>query len=307
LTGKPLVIVLGATAVGKTDLAIQLAQRFNGEIVGADSRQIYRTMDIGTAKPTVTQQGQVKHHLIDVVNPHETLSLAQYQRLALEAIDDLHRAGKLPFLVGGTGQYITAIEDGWSIPEIAPDNALRDELERVAATEGAQALYARLVALDPDYAQRTHPNNVRRVIRALEVCLLSGSTMTALQQQKPVPYRLYRIGLTMERDALYQRADQRVHHMLDMGLMGEVEMLIERGYSPRLPSMTSIGYRELIAVQQGEMALSEAIQKIQFATHDFIRRQEIWFRGHDRGIMWHNMSEISLETLAAHLENWLSE
>ncbi len=307
MNGKPLVIVLGATAVGKTDLAIQLAQALNGEIVGADSRQIYRTMDIGTAKPTPEQQATLKHYLIDVVKPDETLSLAQYQRMALSAINEIHQRGKLPFLVGGTGQYITAIEDGWSIPEIAPDNALRDQLEAFAATEGSLALYNRLLVLDPAYAQRTHPNNVRRVIRALEVCMLSNDTMTNLQRKQPIPYSVYHIGLTMERNALYERADKRIQLMLDAGLMDEVAMLIKHGYSKKLPSMTSIGYRELIAVQYNELSLAEAIERIQFATHDFIRRQEIWFRGHDRGIMWHNMADLNRDLLTLNLQHWLSE
>lgn len=307
MTGKPLIIVCGATAVGKTALALEIAQHFSTEIISADSRQLYRYMDIGTAKPTPEQQALVPHHLIDVVNPDETISLAQVVRRAEAAITHLHHDDRPALLVGGTGQYITAIEQGWSIPEVEPDEGLRSELEAFAASEGALALHARLAVLDPEYALRTHPNNVRRVIRALEVCLGSGETMTYLQQQRPVPYRILRVGLRMERDALYARVAQRIDAMMHDGLLAEVQMLLARGYPASLPAMSSIGYRELNAFLQDEITLPEALERMRYNTHHFIRRQEIWFRGHDHGILWHNSPETDAATVTDKIEAWLSE
>jgi tRNA dimethylallyltransferase len=305
LTGKPLIIVLGPTAVGKTALALELAEALNTDIISADSRQIYRKMDIGTAKPTPAQQARVFHHLIDLVDPDETLSLAQYLWAAQAAIQRQHESERPALLVGGTGQYITAVEDGWNVPQVPPNAALRAELEAYAQQAGASALHARLAALDPAYAARTHPNNIRRVVRALEVCLTTGSTMTALQQKRPVPYAVLRLGLTLKRDQLYARADERVHQMIAAGLVEEVRSLLAHGYDPSLPSLSSIGYQEIIAHLRGDMTLEEAITRIQFNTHDFIRRQEVWFRGHDYGILWHNVDEISHQTIIDTAIQWL--
>lgn len=289
MTGSPLIIVVGPTAVGKTATAIELAQHLQTDILSADSRQIYRYMDIGTAKPTPEQQAAVPHHLIDLVDPDDTLSLAQYLRAARAAIQQQHEAGRVALLVGGTGQYITAVEAGWSVPEVPPNDALRAELEAFARDEGAQALHQRLTQLDPDYAARTHPNNVRRVVRALEVCLTTGSTMTVLQQQRPVPYRILRLGLTLPRDQLYARADQRVLQMIEGGLVDEVKGLLARGYAPSLPALSSIGYQEIIAHLDGQMTLEEAIARIQFNTHDFIAGRKCGSAGTimaSCGIIW---------------------
>lgn len=305
MIGKPLIILLGPTAVGKTALALDLAEALQTPILSADSRQIYQHMNIGTAKPTPQQLARVPHHLIDLVTPAETLSLAEYLRAARAAIQAQHEANRVALLVGGTGQYITAIEEGWNVPEVPPNEALRAELEAYAQQHGAIALHDRLTALDPAYAQRTHPNNVRRVVRALEVCLTTGSTMTDLQRKQPVPYRLLRLGLTLPRDALYARADARVHQMIEVGLVAEVEGLLARGYSPDLPALSSIGYQEVIAFLRGQLTLDEAIARIQFNTHDFIRRQEVWFRGHDNGILWHNMLETSEQTIINSVIDWL--
>ena len=210
MTGKPpLVVILGPTAAGKTGLAIQLAQALNGEIIGADSRQIYRYMDIGTAKPTPEQQQQATHHLIDVVDPDQNLGLAQYQRLAYAAIDAVHLRQRLPLLVGGTGQYITAVIEGWSIPEVPPNPALRDELESFAAAHGSEALHHRLQQIDPAAASAIHHRNIRRVVRALEVHAETGLPISQLQRKQPPPYAIIQYGLTLERDRLYARADLR--------------------------------------------------------------------------------------------------
>ena len=309
LTGKlpPLLIILGATAVGKTSLAIELARQLNGEIIGADSRQIYQYMDIGTAKPTTRQQQEVVHHLIDVVAPDENLTLAQYQRLAYTAIDSVLERERLPMLVGGTGQYITAVEEGWSIPEVPPNDKLREALEAEAEKVGYEAFHQKLLTVDPLAAEKIHPNNVRRVVRALEVFMETGIPISTLQQKQPPPYRIRTIGLRMEREALYAQADKRVETMITEGFVAEVQSLLDKGYSPAMPSMSALGYREMVSHLQDTITLEEAISLTKNSTHDFIRRQEIWFRGHDNGILWHNVSDMDIQTILKDIENWLQE
>lgn len=309
MTGK-VIVLLGPTASGKTSLAIQLAQALNGEIIGADSRQIYRYMDIGTAKPTPAQQALVKHHLIDVVDPDETLTLAQYQDMAYSIMADVLTRGAAPLLVGGTGQYITAVTEGWTIPRVEPDPDLRADLEAYAHLHGPQALHARLANLDPQYAARTHPNNVRRVIRALEVCMTTGSTMTDQQQRKPPPFSFLVLGLTAPRELLYRFADQRVLSMIEQGLVEETRRLIDAGFHADLPAMSGIGYRETVDLLRGQFSLEETIARIQFATHDFIRRQEVWFRGHDNGILWHNRTvddQPLIDQMLSQITAWLTD
>ncbi len=307
MAGKPLLIILGPTAVGKTGLAIEVAKRIGGEIISADSRQIYRTMDIGTAKPTPTQQLEIRHHLIDVVNPDENLSLADYQKLARTAIDDIHSKGLVPLLVGGTGQYITALVEGWSIPRVPPNEALRAELEVFAEQEGAEALHNRLKAIDAKAAANIDYRNVRRVIRALEVCLIAGEPISELQRKQAPDYDMKHIGLTMERENLYQQADRRVDMMMQEGFLPEVEHLLNAGYSRKLPSMSGLGYAELTAHLLDSLPLEEAIIRTKHNTHDFIRRQYTWFRGHDPGILWHNIDNNSIEIIFDIVDDWLKE
>jgi tRNA dimethylallyltransferase len=309
LTGKQpsLLIILGPTAIGKTSLAIDLATQLNGEIIGADSRQVYKYMDIGTAKPTPEQQHAVKHHLIDVVAPDENLTLAQYQRLTYTAIDDVLARGKFPMLVGGTGQYLTAVEEGWSIPEVPPNEDLREKLEAEAEAIGYEAFHQKLITVDPQAAEKIHPNNVRRVVRALEVYMETGTPISILQQKQPPPYRIRILGLRMERDALYQQADKRVDMMIADGFVDEVKSLLASGYAASLPSMSALGYRELVSHIQGNIALDAAIELTKFSTHDFIRRQEIWFRGHDNGILWHNVTELDTNTILKSIAAWMQE
>ncbi len=304
---SPLLIILGATAVGKTGLGIEIAQHLDGEIINADSRQIYRYMDIGTAKPTPEQQTQATHHLLDLVTPDHTLGLAQYQKLAYATAADITKRGKLPILVGGTGQYVTAVEEGWSIPEVPPDEALRARLEAEAAQHGGEHLLERLHEVDPAAAEKIHPNNVRRVIRALEVYEVTGTPISVLQRKQPPPYRIRTLGLTLEREALKMRADQRLTQMIEMGFVHEVALLLERGYSPDLPAMSALGYREIAAHLAGAMTLDDALEQTRIATHQFIRRQEIWFRGHDNGILWHNGHTMDIAQLVDSLANWKQE
>ncbi len=300
----PLLIILGATAVGKTGLGITIAQQLNGEIINADSRQTYQYMDIGTAKPTPEQQAQAVHHLLDLVPPDKTLSLAQYQSIAYEKIAEITQRNKLPVLVGGTGQYLTAVEEGWSIPEVPPDDTLREKLEAEAAEFGNETLLERLRLIDPEAAEKIHPNNVRRVIRALEVYEVTGIPISVLQRKKPPPYRIRVLGLTMEREALKARADIRLGQMMAAGFLQEVKLLLARGYTTDLPAMSALGYRELAAHLQGKYTLEEALAQTRIATHQFIRRQEIWFRGHDNGILWHNSNELNVAQVIDSLATW---
>ncbi|HRL13771.1 MAG TPA: tRNA (adenosine(37)-N6)-dimethylallyltransferase MiaA, partial [Aggregatilineales bacterium] len=273
---RPLIVILGPTAAGKTRAAIALARALDGEIIGADSRQIYRHMDIGTAKPTVTEQAAARHHLIDLVDPDQTLSVAEYQRLAYAAVADIHARGRVPLLVGGTGQYISAVIEGWSIPQVAPNDALRAELEAFAAEHGSEALHARLAAIDSDAAARIDHQNVRRVVRALEVCIETGRPISELQQKHPPPYAIVQYGVTLERSALYARADARITHMMAAGFLDEVRGLLARGYDRRLPSLSGIGYAQLAEHLLDGVPLADALEKTRTLTHDFIRRQFTW-------------------------------
>lgn len=301
----PLLVILGPTAIGKTGLAIQLAQALNGEIIGADSRQIYKYMDIGTAKPTLEERQQATHHLVDFVEPDQNFALAEYQERAYQAIDNVLAQGKLPLLVGGTGQYLTAVIEGWSIPRVPPNFELRAQLEAEAEMHGNPHLHERLVKVDPDAAEKIHPNNARRVIRALEVYLETGTPISVLQQKKPPPYRIRTIGLQMEREPLYARADKRVDLMLAAGFLAEVQQLLDKGYAANLPAMSALGYRELADHLQQDADLDEMIERIKFNTHDFIRKQEIWFRGHDNGILWHNTSDLDVDSMIDTLTEWI--
>lgn len=288
----PLVALVGPTASGKTALALTLAERLSeslgldgAEIVSADSRQVYRLMDIATAKPTAEQRARVRHHLLDVVWPDESYTLAEYQRDAQAAIANIWARGRLPLLVGGTGLYVRAVVDGLTIPEVAPQPALRAELEAEAAQRGPGALLERLRALDPAAAASIDAQNPRRLIRALEVCIVSGRPFSEQQGKRPTPYHSVLLGLNMARGALYARADARIAEMLAEGLVAETEGLVARGYSWSLPAMSSLGYREIGAWLRGETTLAEAVVQFEQATHAYIRRQMTWFRP-DKRIIW---------------------
>lgn len=304
---RPLVAVLGPTAVGKTALALSLARHLPVEVVSADSRQVYRGMDIGTAKPSRLEQQEIRHWLLDVVEPDEPFSLAQYQRLAYQAIEDVHSRGRLPLLVGGTGLYVRAVLDGLCIPEVAPDASLRGALQRQAEQEGYLALHARLRKLDPAAAERIDARNVRRVIRALEVCYTLGRPISAAQTAVPPPYRQLRVGLTLPRDRLYQRIDRRIDAMLEAGLVAEVQGLLAKGYDCDLPSMSGLGYRQVGQHLRGEVSLAEAVALIRRDTRRFVRQQNTWFRADDPAIEWFDASGDLERTVAARLKAFLDE
>lgn len=274
----PLVAVVGPTAVGKTALSITLAQQLNGEIVNADSRQIYRGMDIGTAKPTRQEQAAVPHHLIDIIDPDEPFSLVVYQELAFRTIQEIEARDKLPLLVGGTGQYLAAVLEGWSIPRVPPQSELRAMLTAEAASKGTAALYERLLAIDPVAAANIQPNNLRRIVRALEVYDVTGKPISEQQRRQAPPYCIKTLWLTMDRTALYTRIDARVDAMIAAGLVDEVRRLLEQGYSWELPAFSSLGYKEFRAYFEGAAALDACIERLKFNTHAFARKQAMWFR-----------------------------
>jgi tRNA dimethylallyltransferase len=254
----PLIAIVGSTAVGKTALSLYLARLVGGEIVSADSRQVYRGMDIGTAKATAEERARVPHHLLDVVNPDEVLSLAQYQEMAYAAIGGILGRGNIPFLVGGTGQYVMAILEGWQVPRVPPDSRLRRQLYQQAETEGVASLHARLQALDPTAAERIDARNVRRVVRALEVCLVTGQPISEQQGKVPPPYRTLLVGLSLPRPELYRRIDERVEGMVADGLEEEVRGLVAAGYGFDLPAMSGVGYGQFATYMAGETSLADA-------------------------------------------------
>jgi tRNA dimethylallyltransferase len=303
----PLIVILGPTAVGKTETAIQLAQRLNGEIVSADSRLFYRGMDIGTAKPTLAECGAVPHHLIDVAEPDEIWSLARFQQTARRIVADIHERGRLPFVVGGTGQYLRALTQGWDVPPVQPDARLRQVLEQWGEQIGANGLYSRLATLDPVAAATIDARNVRRTIRALEVILSSGRLFSAQRLSGPAPYRLLQIGLTRPRPELYARIDARIDAMIGAGFVDEVRALLAQGYSPQLPTFSAIGYREILAYLQGQISLEEAIIQMRRTTRVFVRHQANWFKPTDPEIHWFNAGADAFDPIAALISQWLVE
>jgi len=312
LSKSPLILIVGPTAVGKTELAIQLAEKLSGEIISSDSRLFYRGMDIGTAKPNLEERARVPHYLIDVVNPDETISLAVFQQKAKDCIADIHARGKLPFLVGGTGQYVRAVTQGWNPPEVRADKKLRGELERIASRgeKGPNWLHARLQFLDPEAAAKIDARNVRRTIRALEVILTTGRKFSEQRGQSNSPYRLITIGLTRPRAELYERVDQRIDAMFENGFVDEVKGLLAapRGYSPTLPSMSAIGYRECIRVVNDQWSVERAKVEIRRATRIFVRRQANWFKESDPNIVWFRVqAEIQNEIMEYIQQNVAAE
>jgi tRNA dimethylallyltransferase len=270
--------LVGPTAAGKTAMALALSDVLPVEVVSADSRTVYRWMDIGTAKPTLDERRRVSHHVIDVVDPDESYSLATYQLQALSAIGRIRERGRVPLLVGGAGLYVSAVAEGLAIPDVPPDSDYRSELASRARVEGWQALQRDLAEVDPASAERIEPRNVRRVIRALEVFRATGRPFS--EWLTPDPSRAVEcalVGLRLDRSELYQRVDTRIDAWLAGGLMDEVRSLLARGYSPGLPSMSGIGYREVAQYLTGELDLEAAKQQFKQATHQYAKRQMTWF------------------------------
>ncbi|MDP6501241.1 MAG: tRNA (adenosine(37)-N6)-dimethylallyltransferase MiaA [Dehalococcoidales bacterium] len=287
---NPLIAVVGPTATGKSRLAVRLAQEFDGEIIGADSRQVYRHLDIGTAKPDGQELAGVPHHLIDIINPNEDFGLAQYQHLAYRALEDISQRDKLALLAGGSGLYLWAVLEGWVIPKVAPDPELRYELEQRAENGEGLELYRELMEIDPAAARKIDPHNLRRLIRALEISKYSDVLFSQQQRKNGSPFDALIIGLTAERPELYRRIDSRVDSMIEQGLVEEVRKLADLGFSRDLPALSGIGYKQIGAFLEGGLTLAEAIQQIKTETHRLVRRQYNWFRLTDDRINWFDIT-----------------
>lgn len=290
----PLVVIVGPTAVGKTEISSQLAERMGGEIVSADSRLFYRGMDIGTAKPTIAERRGVPHHLIDVADPDDVWSLARYQQAARETIAGIHTRRRLPFMVGGTGQYVRAVVEGWLPPPQSPDERLRTVLTRWGEECGAGTLHQRLTVIDPEAASRIDPQNLRRTVRALEVIFHTGHKFSSQRRRGTSPYNLLMIGITRPRSELYARIDARIETMLAAGFQNEVRALLDQGYSPSLPTLSAIGYGEMVAYLKGSLLLEDAVARMKRRTRVFVRRQANWFKETDPEIHWFDARQLNV-------------
>jgi len=284
---KKLIAIIGPTGIGKSRLGLSIARDCNGEIISADSRQVYRYMDTGTAKPAREEMDEIPHHLVDIINPDESFSLANFIDMAGRTIEEVAGRGKLPLLVGGSGQYVWAVLEGWQIPRTQPDAGLRQELESRAVNEGTGKLLSEIARLDPAAAERVDSKNPRRVIRALEIALTGGKPPLI---KNPL-YDYLAIGLTAPRVALYEIIDQRVDAMIQKGFVEEVQWLIKKGYGPALPSMSGIGYAQITACLAGKTSLEEAIKRIKFESHRLVRMQYNWFSPNDERIQWYDIMQ----------------
>jgi tRNA dimethylallyltransferase len=282
-----IIVIIGPTAAGKSARAMEMAPRVNGEIISADSRHVYRHMDIGTNKPAPEERAAVPHHLIDIRDAHESFSLGEYMTLARAAIKDVESRGMVPLLVGGTGQYVRAVLEGWQVPEVPPCPEIRERWRAFAAERGDAALWDELLAHDPRASEMIDPRNVRRMVRALEVMEVTGRRWSDLQRRAPLDRSRVEIQyVNLPRDELYARADARLMLMIERGWVEEVRALLEElaGHgiaadtAMRLPSMSSLGYREMASVVRGDITLDEAITRIKRETRRFIRAQDTWFR-----------------------------
>lgn len=305
---KPLIVLTGPTAVGKTDTSLALANAIGGEIVSADSIQIYRYMDIGSAKIKEHEKQGIPHYLIDALNPDEEFNVVIFQKLALKAIEEIYSHGHIPIITGGTGFYIQSILYGIDFDETQTDDRYRQELEQFAVKQGTQALHDRLRKVDKESAEAIHPNNVKRVIRALEYYKQTGQKISdhnEEQRKKASPYQFAYFVLERSRSQLYERINRRVDQMFEQGLLDEVRNLLTMGYSRDLVSMQGLGYKETAAYLDGEMTLEEARETIKRDTRHFAKRQLTWFR-RETETDWINMENYQengqvLEVLLARL------
>ncbi len=286
---KPLIAVLGPTASGKTALSVEIAKKFNGEVISADSRQIYKYMDIGTAKIAPHEMRGIKHHLLDVADPADEFTLSDFKRHALKAINEIHARKKIPVLCGGTGLYFSTIIQNYEIPRIPPQFDIRQKLAQYYEEHGAEALHALLKERDPAAAARIHPNNVRYVIRALEINMAGGAPKND-EKGRPM-FAVFKVGIDWPRDILYERINRRVDEQLSAGLLNEVKGLLMRGYDEKLPSMSSLGYPELIGYIKGEITLEEAADLIRKNTRNYCKRQLTWFR-REKDVAWIGGEEL---------------
>jgi tRNA dimethylallyltransferase len=300
---KPLLVIVGPTAVGKTEIAIEVAKKLNAEIISADSMQIYRYMDIGTAKPSRAEQKGIKHHMIDIINPDQEFSVADFQAMAKQCVEDIVGRHKIPLLSGGTGLYVNAVCYNYTFSEFEKDEVLREQLKNQALKYGNEFLYCKLEKLDPDAARKIHPNNLRRIIRALEVCIKTGSTFSSYEEKTKRQrglYDLFMFGLTRPRDELYRRINERVQHMINSGLVEEVKKLLDMGYSRDLNSMQGLGYRQILDYLDGKITLEEAIFLISRDTRHYAKRQYTWFL-RDKNIVWMDVSKEGMKKVVENI------
>jgi tRNA dimethylallyltransferase len=285
--GPKVIVICGPTALGKTSAAIHLAEHFDGEIIGADSMQIYRYMDIGTAKPTLDEQARVKHHMIDIINPDEHFDARKYATLSREKVIELHGQKIIPFVVGGTGLYIKALIHGLFQTKASVSD-IRDLLKVEVKAHGSAYLYKRLRHQDPDTAKKIHPNDTYRIMRALEVYALTGKTLAELHHAhgfKDSPFVVLKIGLHIQRELLYDRINKRVEMMINSGFVNEVKRLLTMGYSPELKSMQSIGYRHIVNFIEGHCTWDETVRTLKRDTRRYAKRQMTWFKA-DPEVIW---------------------
>lgn len=306
---KPLMILTGPTAVGKTELSIALAKSIGGEIISADSMQVYKYMDIGTAKIRPEEMQGVPHHLIDILDPGMAFNVAVFKDLAKAAVEEIYGRGHIPVLVGGTGFYIQALLYDIDFSEEDSDISIRRELEKIAAEKGAEYLHDMLRAVDVESAEQIHANNVKRVIRALEYYRIHGekiSTHNAVERQKKSPYDFLYFVLTHKRDVLYERIEKRIDKMVEEGLISEVDNLLKKGYDSSLVSMQGLGYKELIPYLNGECSLEEALYILKRDTRHFAKRQLTWFR-RERDVRWLDKSRMSDEEILKEILNTMNK
>ena len=308
---KNLLVILGPTAVGKTDLSIELAQHFNGEIISGDSMQVYKGMDIGTAKISPNEQKGVPHFLIDEYKPDQYFSVAEFQQQAKQKITEIHQRNHLPIIVGGTGLYIKSVTHEYQFSKGSNNEQFRNEIQNWLLRNGNVALHKRLDEVDPETAQKLHVNDTKRIIRALEVYHTTGKTMSEVlaEQELHSPYHLFMIGLTMDRKKLYDRINKRVDLMIEKGLIDEVQHLLQQGYDESYNAMQAIGYKEIIYYLKGKITLDEAVEMIKQGTRRFAKRQLSWFRNMSE-IHWYDISVDQIEEKAKifdEVNQWLQE
>ncbi len=281
--------VVGPTAVGKSEFALWLAKQVDGEIVSADSRQLYRYMDVGTDKPPPEVRKEVPHHLLDIAEPDQVVTAAHYRQLAEQAVEDILKRGRVPIFVGGTNLYFKVALEGWAVPPVPPDPQLRRQLEARLRSEGLATLAEELLARDPSAAEVVDLNNPRRVLRALEIIIHTGRPLREVRRKEPSPFRVLKIGLNASREVLYRRIDERIERQIRSGLVEETKRLLEMGYSPALPSMTGLGYRQLIPYVLGKASLQDALRRLRADTHRYARQQLSWLR-RDPDIHWFDVT-----------------
>ena len=303
-----MVVIIGPTAIGKSKLAIKISEQFFGEIINTDSRQVYRYMDIGTAKPSISDQTRVPHHMIDMNLPDNNFSLGEFIKLANEMVEQVSVRGNLPIICGGTGQYIWGIVEGWDVPNTLPNQKFRDVKLKEAKEQGVEFLHDQLAVIDPKRASEIDPRNVRRVIRALEIIKETGFKPSQFAKQRHTEFNPLIIGLTTSRPDLYRMIDLRVDHMMQTGFLEEVKELTIKGYKMGVGSLASPGYRELGQYLEGTCSLEEAISKTKFQTHRLARRQYTWFKSEDTRINWLDINKVDVYQQASTLiKDYLSQ